>query len=551
MDFLINQHKLLDEFETKILGGGFVFPNIENSILENNLFGVDLNEESVEIAKLSLWLRTAQPERKLNNLNNNIKCGNSLIDDAEIAGDKAFNWHTEFPQVFAKGGFDVVIGNPPYGAELSNKNWLKNRYKETSFGTIDSYKYFVQLGTEISKTEGCLSFIMPDSYLEKEYFKDLRKLVSNSFKNIINLKLGDDVFDEVNLPTAILILQVKCEIDSKFYFSDLSQFASNDKKTKLFDYNNYLSETPDFIKSFVIFKSIIQSKESKPLIDLYEQVMGVKVYQKGKGKPKQTNFEIENDIFISNKRTDRFKYPFISQGIKRYFYENQNEFIDYGEWLAEPRKLEFFNNPKIVIREIINPTIYATYIEEDAIIKNIAAVIISKNANFPLKYLLAILNSKLINYYVNEQSPKSNNKSYPSFNSKLLKNIPIIDCDLKIKNILIEKADQMLEFNINLEEQTGKFQRTLQREFEQVNQLSKKLESWYELSYSDFLKELKKKKVELSLSQKAEWEDYFISEQQKATTIKSQIETTDKEIDAMVYELYGLSEEEIEIVKNS
>ena len=86
----------------------------EKSILENNLFGVDLNDESVEIAKLSLWLRTAQPNRKLNDLNNNIKCGNSLIDDPEIAGDKAFNWQQEFPQIFAKGGFDVVIGNPPY-----------------------------------------------------------------------------------------------------------------------------------------------------------------------------------------------------------------------------------------------------------------------------------------------------------------------------------------------------------------------------------------------------------------------------------------------------
>ena len=84
--------------------------DIENSILENNLFGVDLNEESVEIAKLSLWLRTAQPNRKLNNLNNNIKCGNSLIDDPKLAGDKAFNWQAEFPQVFGvKKQAEIVL----------------------------------------------------------------------------------------------------------------------------------------------------------------------------------------------------------------------------------------------------------------------------------------------------------------------------------------------------------------------------------------------------------------------------------------------------------
>lgn len=112
LDFLIKEHNYIDELKAKILGGGFVFSDIENTILENNIYGVDLNEESVEIAKLSLWLRTAQPRRKLNNLNSNIKCGNSLIDSKTIAGDKAFNWQEQFSTVFVKGGFDVIIGNP-------------------------------------------------------------------------------------------------------------------------------------------------------------------------------------------------------------------------------------------------------------------------------------------------------------------------------------------------------------------------------------------------------------------------------------------------------
>ncbi|MDD3194482.1 MAG: N-6 DNA methylase, partial [Paludibacter sp.] len=114
LDFLMKEHSYIDELQAKLLGVPMILSDYEKSILENNLFGVDLNEESVEIAKLSLWLRTAQPNRKLNDLNNNIKCGNSLIDDPAVAGNKAFNWHDAFPQVFAKGGFDVVIGNPPY-----------------------------------------------------------------------------------------------------------------------------------------------------------------------------------------------------------------------------------------------------------------------------------------------------------------------------------------------------------------------------------------------------------------------------------------------------
>ncbi len=100
LEFLISEHQYIDELQAKLFGDAMVLSEVENAILENNLYGVDINEESVEIAKLSLWLRTAQKGRKLTSLNNNIKCGNSLIDDPTVAGDKAFHWQTEFPEVF-------------------------------------------------------------------------------------------------------------------------------------------------------------------------------------------------------------------------------------------------------------------------------------------------------------------------------------------------------------------------------------------------------------------------------------------------------------------
>ena len=114
LSFLIEEHKNIDDLISELTNTPLRLFDTEKAILENNIFGVDINDESVEIAKLSLWLRTAQKGRKLSNLNNNIKCGNSLIDDQEAGGDKAFKWENEFPQVFEKGGFDVVIGNPPY-----------------------------------------------------------------------------------------------------------------------------------------------------------------------------------------------------------------------------------------------------------------------------------------------------------------------------------------------------------------------------------------------------------------------------------------------------
>src|SRR5690606_27500786 len=145
LDFLINEHRYIDELSAKYNKDAFILSDVEKSILENNLFGVDLNEESVEIAKLSLWLRTAQPNRKLNDLSDNIKCGNSLIDDVSVAGDKAFNWEKEFPQIFAKGGFDVIIGNPPYGIfiDKASQDYFVDHFPLTNY-KINLYILFIE-----------------------------------------------------------------------------------------------------------------------------------------------------------------------------------------------------------------------------------------------------------------------------------------------------------------------------------------------------------------------------------------------------------------------
>lgn len=463
---------------------------------------------------------------------------------------KAFNWQNEFPEIFANGGFDVVIGNPPYGATLESKDWLKIKYKETSFGNIDSYKYFVQLGTNITKSNRTLGYIMPDSYLEKEYFKDLRMFISQSFKCVHNIKLGDDVFDDVNLPTAITILSNKGTKSSDFSFLDISDIKKEEKSFSLVNNKDYIIETPNYEKTFVFTKSIIKKCKTVSLIDVYNQVMGVKVYQKGKGKPKQTAIEKENDVFISTIRNDEFNYPFISQGINRYNYNSKNEYISYGEWLAEPRKSEYFDNPKIIIREIINPRIFATYIEEPAVIKNIAAVIIEKNKNYPIKFLLGLINSKLFTYYVNEQSPKSSNKSYPSFNSRLLKELPIIECSQSEKQLVVTNVECIIDSIQKINNKTSKFLNRLRSNFE-IEKISKKLEAFYDYEFKTFVAELKKQKVKLSLIQQDEWEEYFNAYKSAINDLQSQISSTDKEIDQMVYELYGLSVNEIKIVEEA
>ncbi|SDM55417.1 Eco57I restriction-modification methylase domain-containing protein [Halarsenatibacter silvermanii] len=135
---------------------------IYRNILKNNLYGVDLNRESVEITKLSLWLKTANKQDELTNLDDNIKCGNSLIDDPEIAGEKAFDWEDEFPDIMEEGGFDCVIGNPPFVRHEDIK-WMKPYLKENYqvyFGTADLYCYFIEKSLRLLRKQGYFSFIV-------------------------------------------------------------------------------------------------------------------------------------------------------------------------------------------------------------------------------------------------------------------------------------------------------------------------------------------------------------------------------------------------------
>lgn len=168
---------------------------------------------------------------------------------------------------------------------------------------------------------------------------------------------------------------------------------------------------------------------------------------------------------------------------------------------------------------------------------------------FDYNFITSLLNSKTIQYYYQSKFA-ANTDVFPKIRIGQVKQLPIKEVSLENQQPFIEKADQMLSLNKELQELSAKFQRNLQREFS-LETLSKKLQNWYELSFAEFLKELAKAKLNLTLSQKAEWEDYFLAEQQKAISIKSQIDQTDKEIDQMVYELYGLTEEEIKIVENS
>jgi len=221
LEFLIAEHKVIDELKANLFGSSIVYSEYENSILEHNLYGVDINEDDVEIAKLSLWLRTAKKGRKLNNLTNNLKCGNSIIND-EIAGDKAFNWTTEFRHVFAAGGFDVIIGNPPY-VDIKKLPKPIVDYLFTTYGSADNrinlFAVFIEKALSILNNQGHFSFIIPSSILTQESYKKLRKLLLENIQLKDIVRLPNESFGgsagEVKVDTVILSFENSLPVDNE------------------------------------------------------------------------------------------------------------------------------------------------------------------------------------------------------------------------------------------------------------------------------------------------------------------------------------------------
>ena len=166
-----------------------------------------------------------------------------------------------------------------------------------------------------------------------------------------------------------------------------------------------------------------------------------------------------------------------------------------------------------------------------------------------MKYILSLLNSKLIDYFYRKNYSLDAGFTI-TVTKENLNSIPIPKVNQINQKPLIEKTDLIISLSKELQNISQKFQRTLQRNLK-IETLPKKFQNWYLLSYNEFLKELSKKKVKLSLADEGSWEDFFISESKRALEIKASIEKTDKEIDTMVYQLYNLTDDEIKIIEST
>ncbi len=542
LQFLMNEHALIDEMDAKLTGASIVFQNVENSILENNLYGVDINEESVEIAQLALWLRTAKPHRKLNTLNRNIKCGNSLISDPAVAGNKAFDWQKEFPQVFEKGGFDVVIGNPPYGAELDDevKEYLKSKY-ETFEYQVNSYVIFFERGIRLLKQNGLLGYITPATYSTQYYFKNLRaKIAANNILAVS--RYNYEVFPDANIGDTISIIiskqnNQKDKIPLSVY---KSEFAG---EKSIVDYKDFINPDGTYFFGFNTFNRNKLYNNSEPLERIANVIVGIKAYQKGKGIPKQTEEIVKNKVFTANFPKDNTYYCCVNgKDFHRYIFLSQPEmYLSYGKWLAEPREqAPFFDSEKIIIRQTADRIIANIDCEQRINLNNVYNVG-TLNTYYSLKYVLPILNSKLINYLY-QSIVQEENRVFPEVKKVVLGQLPIKKCNNQ--QPFIELADTMLSLNKQLQEMRRRFLRRLTENIEGVK-ITTALQTFDQMDFAAFVAELKKQKIKLTLQQQDEWEDYFRQYSDACHQLTDQIDATDREIDLRVYHLYGLTYDEV------
>jgi type I restriction-modification system DNA methylase subunit len=495
-------------------------------ILTNNIYGVDIDPQAVEVTKLNLLLKALEGEtqasinqqmqlfheRVLPNLGANIKSGNSLVDTDYYSGEldfgedrkvKPFNWKKAFPGVFnvkqtvenpdfkrqfqkvlkneadannllgkyhtkepdpnygVLGGFDILIGNPPYGAVFSENeaSYFKGRY-QTAVWRIESYLLFIERGMHLLKENGQLGFIIPDTLLNLGFTQPARELLLRNTKLQTLIGLPSHIFAKATVDTIILLTE-KTKYTGTFHatnvwvqtFGKKQEIKAIENPTKEFyaktsdwyEQNAFNLQTDD-LENTMLEKI---EKQKTRLKDVAELHSGIKAYEVGKGKPAQTVKTRSEKPFTSTVRqNEKWKPFFDGKHIGRYeLLWKENNWINYGIWLAAPRKPFVFEGEKILIRKITGKTLIANYIPETSYCNTLLFVLKLTDASYQYKPLLALLNSRLMGWYFRKRFQISDEDTFPQIMIRNIMQFPIPKIPEKDSIELTKLVDRLLYLN--------------------------------------------------------------------------------------------------------
>jgi hypothetical protein len=371
----------------------------------------------------------------------------------------AFEWRFEFPEVLdEKGnyvGFDVVIGNPPYGISIKGKEraHLVNRINKVP--DYEIYYWFIERAYQILKSKGNVSYIIPNSILFNVFAQEYRANLFNNWSLNEILDCTDiDVFEEATVRTIIFQFQKEGEHNTLYYrrTNELESFEQlKNRSIEKIDKETALANNQNWSLIFKLDQSILKlnSKIKNASISLNsvfpEISQGLIAYDKYKG---QSDEIIKRREYHTTEKTKESHKKWLRGGdVKRYSLEwNGVEYVEYGIGIANPRDPKYFVGKRILIREITNPRIFASLTNEELYNDPSILIIKDNSASFDLKILLAILNSKLATFFHFKSSPKASKGAFPKILVYDIKNFPLpksIDNDellTLVNELLVQKT---------------------------------------------------------------------------------------------------------------
>lgn len=584
VDILFEIHEALHDSkyaQDNTLNRYFDSLDSRKQIILNNIYGVDLNEESVEITKLSLFLKLATTSGvnqgfQLPNLDNNFKCGNSVINAIEYAGDKAFNWENEFENIMNDGGFDIVLGNPPYVRQeliREYKPHLKENY-ETYMGTADLYVYFIEKGLKLLKEYGIYSVICSSKFIKAGYGKKLREYITNNY----NINLYEDYStkqlfaDATTYPCIIKITNKKTAhnmifVDREYYMGQdrltndswvfkpehiLKVKDKIDKDKEKIKEQSKLSInrglTTGFNEAFVISNDIANQlieKDNNNNIDIIKPVLRGRDIKKW-----NVNHEL-NIILTKNGVNVELDYPIIYEYLNQYKDRLETR-QDQGEnWtnLRNCAYYEDFEKPKLVYSRMVK-NFFTTYDEDGFFLLDSAFMITSTDNNKQyLKGLSAILSSNVVDFYISLIVDVLRGKTY-AIKKIYIEQIPIPELSDNEQIKLSNLVDNIQNKQSSSSNEKINFIKWIKRTFN-IDNISQKLSKYHELDFNDFFKEIEKE-IKIPQRNKQELlENEFNESVSLVKSLQNEIQDLEIEINKLVYSLYGLTAEEIAIIENS
>lgn len=553
-DYLKEQQRLVNE-EIAILQG--LQPDLFNNdshILSHNIYGVDLNAESVEITKLALWLKTANKNDPLTSLDDNIKCGNSLVNDVTIDSKHAFDWNREFPDIMNEGGFDVVVGNPPYvdsesmtKYQTQEREWLSSHY-ETTKGNWDLYIPFYEKGLQLLKNNSYLMMITPNKWLSMDYGLSLRKFASSSLYSLTDVS-SFQIFEGVGISPVIVGLRKRnnTELNVTKYTMGMTRIFTNCYDLSngvLENWGEYLIEAYNIISkikkhkrlsNYVSLENPFTTGETYELIDILED-------SNTKYIDSLSYFKFINTGTIDShlplwgfQKTRYIKKDYLYPVVKRMALNTKM-----------PKRYKQQNESKILVSGIRH---FESFYDKNAeYLSGKSTLIIKCFEKLIPEYIVSVLNTPLVKWFMKQMYDTSGMGGGINFTTENVGSIPIPNIPLKQQQPFVDFVDTLLSKHKEIQELSAKFLNMLKGDFKEVS-INNTLTNWYELDWNGFLNALKKQKIVLSGTLKDDWYDRFNRFATEAKAINSIISETDKQIDAAVYKLYNLTDAEIKVIE--